>query len=333
MVEGKKIKYVAIAGNYRTLLIELMMFSKDTCIFLLQEATSGTVAEKMKQNGYNCISYKRLRTSNQFANICAYYRQQLKNLPQIIKVIKEKGYEVFGADHIFSFSNFFINEGINVIEEGFSNYTPKDELFRQNGFGTVKYFVNKMLLFQWKSFSYEPYGYDKRSKSLYLTGMLPVPNELKKKAKLIQIEDLWSDKKNKDINTLFSFDPSVYDGKIVLLTQTLSEDGACTEKQKIKMYREIVRKYDDNIIIKKHPREETNYEISIPGVYVDKGMYPIELLVLNGVNIKKAVTINSTAALSCRKLCDVEFLGTMDYPFLWDRWGKVEKRFFSRDND
>jgi hypothetical protein len=53
---------------------------------------------------------------------------------------------------------------------------------------------------------------------------------------------------------------STLNGKDILLTQPLSEDGHITEKEKIQLYKTLLSKYDiKDVYIKTHPREVTAY--------------------------------------------------------------------------
>ena len=330
----KKIDRVALAGNYRTLLIELMMLPKEGTLFFVQDTENSKIEEALTEQGYSCICYHRFRRKNQLINLLAYYKQDLSIKDKLRKCLgeRQKTVTVYGADHIYALSKHFKDNGINVIEEGFSNYVEKNELYRQNGNEPVnlKRIIKLGILLQLSMLHYQPYGYDEKVDRIYLTGLEKVPAPLKEKMMPISLQELWNACDNKsDINAVFEFDPELYSDKVILLTQPFSEDGACTEAEKIAMYRHICEK-EEAIIIKPHPRDETDYKKAIEGPYVDSGSFPFELLVLNRVKLKKVITIASTSALACNGICDIEFLGTVDYPMLQDRFGVVEKRIIKR---
>ena len=56
--------------------------------------------------------------------------------------------------------------------------------------------------------------------------------------------------------------------KVILLTQAFVEDGKMSDKEQIEMYRTIIEHYgEENIIIKKHPRDGNTCRM-VPLVWV-----------------------------------------------------------------
>lgn len=84
----------------------------------------------------------------------------------------------------------------------------------------------------------------------------------------------------------------------LLITQPLSEDGHTDESGKLRLYQELLEQYAvGTVLIKTHPRENTDYEAYFPGGHILK-MDRIPLEVLNfveGFQIKRAITTYSTA--------------------------------------
>ncbi|MDT9426944.1 glycosyltransferase family 52 protein [Escherichia coli] len=81
---------------------------------------------------------------------------------------------------------------------------------------------------------------------------------------------------------------------VMILTQPLSEDGFISENEKIRLYDEIIKEYNDKkIVIRQHPRELTDYSLYFKDVKVNKVKAPVELVVLNSPMIKTAVTLFS----------------------------------------
>ena len=56
-----------------------------------------------------------------------------------------------------------------------------------------------------------------------------------------------------------------------------------------------------------------------------KERYPVEILELVGINIKKAITIFSSAAFGLGKNVEIDFYGTEIYYKLFERFGTQDK--------
>lgn len=322
----------ALAGNYRTLLIELMVTNPDSTVYIFQDSEQNDVEAQLKKSGYTCFCYYRKRSKNEILNLFAYYKQDIK-LRRFLKSLKidlEKDI-VMGCDHICALFKYFrYSRDITVIEEGFSNYTEKDELYKEYGIGSVKFLFLRCIMFQWDLFNYKPYGYDSSVKEIWLTGLKTIPSELAVKTKRIDLEELWNCSDQLRINSIFRFNIDLYNEKCVIITQPLSEDGGCSEERKIQIYSEMMELANYPVTIKRHPRDNTDYNKFFKGVKVDSAPYPFELLILNKARIKQVLTITSTVAYQCIGLCDVSILGTKNYPELQNRLGVHEGRFFRK---
>lgn len=173
---------------------------------------------------------------------------------------------------------------------------------------------------------------------IYLTGLLPIPELIKDKVEIIKINEMWkrlSQKDKESILSIFSLDLNkiqrfnLIDNKVLLLTQPLSEDNIITEEEKIKIYREIIKKQNNkNIYIKIHPREKTNYKEIFKefNIRIIEKNFPIELLLFLNINFDKVITLFSTGALNFKGKAEVEFIGTEKYPKLYERFGKIEMK-------
>lgn len=88
---------------------------------------------------------------------------------------------------------------------------------------------------------------------------------------------------------------------ILILTQPLFEDKKCsTEEEKIKIYKEVIKEYasNENVIIKIHPREVTDYAKYFQDyrkVKIIKEKFPVEVLNFMNIKFKKVITIFSTS--------------------------------------
>lgn len=86
----------------------------------------------------------------------------------------------------------------------------------------------------------------------------------------------------------------------LLITQPLNEHNFCeTEAEKLEIYKKIIEDYaDNNVIIKTHPREKTNYIDYFKDndkVKIITDIFPIELVNFFPIKLKKVITISSTS--------------------------------------
>lgn len=123
------------------------------------------------------------------------------------------------------------------------------------------------------------------------------------KLNLFDIQKLWnqqSPEQKKKIGDIFHVSADALNAassrQIVLITQPLSEDHMMSEQDKIQLYTRIIDRYGvQNVVIKPHPRETTQWENIFPGTPVIPRQIPVELLT-KFVNLKRVATFFSTAA-------------------------------------
>ena len=83
---------------------------------------------------------------------------------------------------------------------------------------------------------------------------------------------------------------------VLLVTQPMAEDSMMSEADKIKIYRGIVSNYGaENVILKPHPREKTDWTKIFPGMPVIPRQIPMELL-SKMAKLERVATFFSTAA-------------------------------------
>lgn len=132
------------------------------------------------------------------------------------------------------------------------------------------------------------------------------PKHLKHKLDKLNLSSLYSDISENDKKEIIRVFDSKIDFKsldknsVIILTQPLYEDGYISEKEKIEMYEKIVednKKYY-NVILKKHPREVTNYNIK--DVQEIDGSFPSEIFTLLDIEFKKAIGICTSAINSIK---------------------------------
>jgi len=81
----------------------------------------------------------------------------------------------------------------------------------------------------------------------------------------------------------------------IVFTQPLSEDGFITEKEKIRIYTQLVKFYEQYgvVALKIHPRDTADY--SVGNTRILKGSYPSELLSMLGIRFRFAIGICTSA--------------------------------------
>lgn len=137
----------------------------------------------------------------------------------------------------------------------------------------------------------------------YATSLDTVPKEASNKLSIIDLKKEWlrlTFNEQKKIAAVFGVTPKELEvlktKKVILITQPLSEDGIVTETEKQRLYKSILSNYSpDEIVIKPHPREKTNWTLLFPKTPIISARIPAELL-SDIINLKKVCTFFSTAA-------------------------------------
>ena len=318
-----------------TFLLSLIKFynKKEKVVYFLEEIDidglnlanlNVIILNNFKKGNYLLKKYKKWEISNNL----------LKKLNEIE--------EIYLQDHI-TYSQFFLNNFIRkiyLLEEGILNYNDnilKNEFEKKIEKVRIFHNIKKSIIEKIKK-DYKRFGLSEKIEKIYLTGLLPIPNLIKNKVEIININELWnnlSQKGKKEILDVFNieiekiqiFDKD--DKKNLLLTQPLSEDKIITEKEKIEIYREIIEKQNvRKIYIKAHPREKTNYKEVFKNFNIEviENTFPIELFLLLNIKFDKVITLFSTGALNFKGKAEVEFIGTEKYPKLYERFGKIEMK-------
>ena len=196
---------------------------------------------------------------------------------------------------LYTPSEYLFKKSKNVIlvEDGSSMYLKKKP-------SKLSGFVKKYLYFRDLNF----YKKDKISKILV---QYPQKYQMHLQTKLTKLDlnYYYGNMENSDKETLINIFNSnvnidIFDKASIILTQPLSEDGFISESQKIELYEEIVNKMDsnNNIIIKKHPREITQYNFQ--NVIEIDGSFPSEIFTLLDIEFEKAIGICTSAVNSIK---------------------------------
>ncbi|WP_130890930.1 glycosyltransferase family 52 [Fusobacterium ulcerans] len=222
----------------------------------------------------------------------------------ILKIIFKYN-TVYGQDHTAIGNKLLLAKNFILLEDGLMNYKEKKD-------SKLKYYIKRIFLKK------AILGQASNVKKIYLTGLAPIPEEIAHKVEIINLKELWNKKtleEQNEILDIFSFDLNIKEKikrrNMILFTQPLSEDGIITEKEKIELYSKIIRKYDnEKLVIKKHPREKTDYKEIFNNILVIEESFPAEIFDFLDIKFEKIITIFSTAALNLSQDINIDFYGT-----------------------
>ena len=196
-----------------------------------------------------------------------------------------------------------LEDGTNTFKSNFDRMKPKKN---------IKYYIKKAMNFS----DYAQSKYIKEIEVNSISGLYIYGKKMVEVSKKKLFNSLSEDEKERIIK-VFLKDTNVekYSNAILLITQPLSEDKILsTEEDKIKLYSEIVSKYakGNKIIIKKHPRETTNYQKCFKDCYIINDNFPIELINFYPIKLKKIITLASTS-IELIDNCDKKIFLGWDY--------------------
>lgn len=171
--------------------------------------------------------------------------------------------------------------------------------------------------------------------AFYLTEKNHSPVLDNKKVIINSFQELWqksSDTKKQFIMDLFGVntdDAQKLLGKnIMFLTQPLVQDNILQENEYLTLLQSIFNHYDrSKVIIKTHPRDAFPYRQYFPDIEVYDKKVNIQLLLLSGVRLQKAVTICSSSINAFPNEVEADWFGTGLHPNLRQFYGEEMKPF------
>ncbi|MEH7383521.1 glycosyltransferase family 52 [Bacillus sp. JJ1533] len=205
----------------------------------------------------------------------------------------------YGQRHILGMG-LFGNNNIIVIEDGLQDYLEK---------GTIKDKIRE-LIFRL------PSKESKRVTMTILTGIRYIPSSIRNPKKISMTKE-WEKLKEyqrRKILEFFNVEDdylNLINGSTLLITQPISEDKLVNEKEKEQIYLKLVENNLDNqVLIKPHPRDNTDYSFIKNGVKILDKNFPLEIPLLLNIMPKKVVTLYSSVALDFEKSgCELEWYG------------------------
>lgn len=260
-----------------------------------------------------------------------YYRTQLVfEYPFLLK----RGLNYWGHDHLTYSKYIFRKKPFSLLEDGTLNYVPYP--WRK------KYTLKKRIRSMWAGPLYcmdVPYaGYEYSCKSIHLTGLTST-GEVYSSPKLSvrSFQSMWDEsslEKRNFVNNLFGLEKErceqLASCKKILLTQPLSEDGYITEIEKIAIYAKILERVGtENLLIKPHPREVSDYKRYFPDACVFDQSVPMQLLTLNGIRFEEAYTLFSSAVFDFPYHIRVWFVGSRISASLYQQFPLQNREFYA----
>lgn len=238
--------------------------------------------------------------------------------------------EFWIQDHL-KYSPFFLGnfKELILVEDGMENYTD----FYKKSSRRVKYSLkNKLLGGTFRIEKYK-YGNSEKIRKVYLTGLDEIPLEIKEKTEIINLKEIWSNLKKEekekllDIFLLKNENIKVLKNKkIILITQPISEDSNLLEEDKINIYKKIIERYSENeILIKPHPREITDYKKYFPDIDILEKNIPMEMISFLIDDLEEVITLFSTAVFEFKNISKISFLGTEFDEKLSKYFGKIKE--------
>lgn len=253
----------------------------------------------------NCVIKKILRV----IHLKLYIRYKVPSLSKF-------KYKKIYAQDITYFSKVLLkNYKYTLIEDGYGNY--EDIMYNEN-----KNQLIKRILFR----SIKGWGLSNNCEKIILTGIGKVPSIIKNKVELIDLKELWKkDNIKENILRIYNLNhdliSKIRERNTILITQPFSELRIISEEDKINIYKNCVPDQYDDLVIKTHPDEITNYEKYFEGALIINQAFPFEILDLLEIKFKKIITLFSTAALSLKTDSKLIWCGSEVHPKLFKKYG------------
>ncbi|MGV4478987.1 glycosyltransferase family 52 [Ornithobacterium rhinotracheale] len=298
----KKIKYnnvLAVDSIYSLLLYLLYVDTEEieNTLYFFSDGVHTSIRKNFKNVKYLKFKSKKTTISPRIDGLLDYLKKYFYYRKLIFfsnYVFNIKNSNIFAHDHLFFSLGLLSNKKYTLIEDGLRNYTSEEDENRP----MISLNFNKLPI------KIKTIKIDSSSQVKKILSTKPISGE--KPNIVIDINKLWinsSQRKKKLILAKFNICDELIElfreSKNLLLTQPFYEDGILkTEKEKIDLYKEIINIHEGNLIIKTHPRENTDYKHYFPKITIIDRPIPFELLGLCGVKFNRIYTISSTSALN-----------------------------------
>lgn len=324
-----KFKNICITDSLYSLLIFMLINKNSISETFFVFGNSININKEIFKN--NSIVLNKENASSKFDSM----KKRIKMYSFIKKLVNEKnlqGLTVYGGDHLTGAGYFIKNHKFHVIEDGIINYYSMPEVDKQ-----IKRESFLLKIFKYGTYLYYPYGFSKNVTKIYLTKHSEnIPEKLKNKIKVVSLKNLWnssSEDKKAEILHVFGLQKSLLkelsEKENILLTQPFSEDQVVTEEEKIEIYKNIMKNYnEEKTVIKTHPREKTSYRDIFPKAVILDKPFPFELFSLMDTNFKNAITVFSTSVINLGDNVNIDFYGSKINEKIFKKFGDIKLENF-----
>ena len=297
---------LALIWTQYTLMLYMLIIDdwKKTLLFLYKGRIGSDIIKKIHEKGgrFFCGYWLTYLLCLQVDNIVfKAFRFLIEELINVflqiwIRIIGKDNIYVYGYEHVFG-ALACLNAGCHfeVIEDGMASYNSKEK---------TEMFWRKYSSRYAKPEKFLSGGWSDAVEKVILTGRQKTPIGLEGKTRIVNMKMMWDNidiARKKEIFYIFNFklqrwQEIVAGGRdIIFLTQNLSPMWM-EEDNEISLIRELLSEYDHKrIIIKIHPADKKDYDRLFPKCLIVRDTFPVELLWLECLPIKKVVGIYSTA--------------------------------------
>lgn len=234
-------------------------------------------------------------------------REYLANLIKEIADYCNGDVCIYGQDHIgiaqTAWDDRIKHIPFILLEDGVGNYCKKERYMKDRPDFLQS---NETLI-----------GHNSRVQDIYLTGIWRIPNDLKKKVKIMDISSLWKEKSPEEKLLFLSFYHLERDILDVISKKTscfldsaLSVFGFIPVEQEFRICKKVLSQFNvSDVYIKTHPTGSTiNFQQEFPGITVFTNPLPFEVLYfLTGDRLKSVASICSTASMVVNEDVEQQF--------------------------
>ncbi|MCF0193571.1 MAG: hypothetical protein HUK00_00110 [Bacteroidaceae bacterium] len=320
-MKHKEIKRVCQEDSAYSLLIYFLISSVEeikSTFYFMSDGVPKEIRDKMPGLSHY-FEKRKFMTSNKYAVL---FRLFWLRATATLRWPFLRTADLYGKDHAFFSSGLVGDRQLIVIEDGTINYNPPKNTLKKRWitsllFGPMRY-SNR-------------FGDSPNCKELILTGLAETEYTNKLSPTIVSLKKLWDESSLEKKNLILSIynitkeDIEMLSSRPnILFTQPLYEDNMMSEEEKIEIYRKLIADIgEENVVIKSHPREKTDYNCYFHQAYWFNKKVPFQLLNLLGIKFKKSLTVCSTAALGFDYPIEIIFLGSEINPNIVKGYGVV----------
>ena len=136
---------------------------------------------------------------------------------------------------------------------------------------------------------------------------------INRKNEHIFLQEMWNDSsitKQKAINYIYNISEQLLFrlgcAETIILTDSMVTNQVLSEQELIEIYKPYI---DKDVVIKKHPIDVVDYKKYFPHAIICEGYIPMQLLTLNHIAFKRAITMFSTAVSLFDESTEIIWLG------------------------